>query len=408
MVFNPHPTGFRTKHWRKLYESYILDINSLRQVVASGGIFVFVDAEPWGADSSKPAEIGLSLLPSLDLITNANTSSTMLWTLDNLSTEHCIETHRFRVLGRDRQEKRRQPHRFGQKYEIVDEEIEKSISDIIQRFTQQHSHPSRQTPIVLAGFSLRFEFCILSGLYPKVLRFFTHWLDLQEVAARVAVMDAKLVHPSLRETLVACGFQDVASQSTKLLHNAATDTTQAAALLVRLMSLREGEELHIQCSSHNSHPRTYRKDPLKKRIWRRRPAPKEIFPYAAKVSRKEGFTMFNTAEPILSLFADHCPVAVGLSGDKKHAWVCLPAFDALEKFIHHVNTLSKYEDAWVATSAYDEAITPAKDMTELRLTQQQNLHALADEKRKQRSRKMTDVCLLEDEEQRVKLEMRQL
>ncbi|KAH6691081.1 hypothetical protein EV126DRAFT_482972 [Verticillium dahliae] len=47
-------------------------------------------------------------------------------------------------------------------------------------------------------------------------------------------------------------------------------------------------------------------------------------------------------------------------------------------------------------------------MTELRLTQQQNLHALADEKRKQRSRKMTDVCLLEDEEQRVKLEMRQL
>ncbi|KAH6691082.1 hypothetical protein EV126DRAFT_97249 [Verticillium dahliae] len=140
MVFNPHPTGFRTKHWRKLYESYILDINSLRQVVASGGIFVFVDAEPWGADSSKPAEIGLSLLPSLDLITNANTSSTMLWTLDNLSTEHCIETHRFRVLGRDRQEKRRQPHRFGQKYEIVDEEIEKSISDIIQRFHASNIH----------------------------------------------------------------------------------------------------------------------------------------------------------------------------------------------------------------------------------------------------------------------------
>ncbi|KAM0256026.1 hypothetical protein ACHAQJ_005224 [Trichoderma viride] len=66
MPYNPHPRGFKTKHWRALYEAPILDVATLKKAAANGAAFVVIDSEPWGADDSKPAEIGISLLPPLD------------------------------------------------------------------------------------------------------------------------------------------------------------------------------------------------------------------------------------------------------------------------------------------------------------------------------------------------------
>jgi hypothetical protein len=59
MPFNPSPR-FKTKHWRALYESCILEFATLRDLTADQfSIFVTIDSELWGADDTKPAQIGL-------------------------------------------------------------------------------------------------------------------------------------------------------------------------------------------------------------------------------------------------------------------------------------------------------------------------------------------------------------
>lgn len=348
-----------------------------------------IDAEPWGPNGSQPAEIGLSLLPTF----NVDGEEPTAWTLDSINSQYGIETHWIRVLGRDRREKGRQPNRFGKKYELEDNEVEDKVSDIIRRFIQQHGSPDRKTPVILGGFCLHFEFCILSRLYPKVLELFTSWVDLQEVVGHVANKADGLNTPSLRETMISCGFEEIASQRAKLLHNAATDTAQTAAVLIRVLKLQEGEKLGIKCSALKSHPRLHRKDPLKKRVWKNRPTPIEIFPYAAKVSRGTGFTNFDTAEPLLGLFAGHCPVAVGLSGDKKHGWVCLPDLDALQDFVRQVDSSTLDGDLWSVVSAYDSTVVPVKDMEELKVMKKADVHQLAEGKRAQRSCKSADTTI---------------
>jgi hypothetical protein len=270
MSFDPYPTVFQTKHWRKLYESSILDPGYLKRVVEDGTLFVFIDAEPWGVDSSKPAEIGPSLLQDLDSIKSHAISSTTAWTLDAVQDQYCIETHRFRVLGRDRQEKNRQPQRFGQQHELPDDQVEKTISDVIRRFTQEHStqqsdNPAYKVPLIWAGFSLHFEFCILSRFYPGLFNFFMSWLYLHEITMQVATEDEKRILPSLTESLVDCGFQEPALRSRRL-HNAATDTAQAAALLIQLLRLADGDKLKVNCFAHKAHPRIHRKNSLQKKV----------------------------------------------------------------------------------------------------------------------------------------------
>ncbi|KAH7347852.1 hypothetical protein B0T11DRAFT_292006 [Plectosphaerella cucumerina] len=389
MPFVRHPPGFRTKHWRALYESYILDVDSLKKAVGEGALFVLIDAEPWGPNGSEPAEIGLSLLPSF----NVDGEESTTWTLDDITSQYGIETHWIRVLGRDRREKGRQPNHFGTKYDLEDNEIEDKVSDIIRRFIQRHGSPSKKTPIILGGFSLHFEFCILSRFYPKLLELFTSWVDLQEVVGHVANKADGLITPSLREPMISCGFEEIASQRAKLLHNAATDTVQTAAVLIRVLKLEEGVKLEVKCSALKSHPRLDRKDPLKKRIWKNRPTPIEIFPYAAKVSRSTGFTNFETAEPLLGIFAGHCPVAVGLSGDKKHGWVCLPDLDALQEFVRRVDSSTLDGDLWSAISAHDPTVVAVKDLAELKLAKQAGVHQLAEGKRAQRRCKSADTTI---------------
>jgi hypothetical protein len=216
---------------------------------------------------------------------------------------------------------------------------------------------------------------------------------MQEIVGHVANKADGLITPSLRETMISCGFDEVASQGANLRHNAATDTVQTAALLVRLLKLEEGEKLDIQCSTLKSHPRLDRKDPLKKRVWKNRPTPIEIFPYTAKVSRGTGFTNFETAEPLLGIFADDCPVAVGLSGDKKHGWVCLPDLDALQEFVRRVDSSTLDGDLWSAISAHDPTVVPVRDMAELKLVKQTDVHQLAEGERAQRICKSADTAI---------------
>ena len=399
MPYNPRPHGFQTKHWRKLYESYILDLETLRASVR-GAVFVIIDAEPWGVDSSKPAEIGISLVPSLDRTSTSTSTSTLPTTLD--ATIHLLqlETHWIRVSGRGRQENNRETHRYGQQHCVEDDQVDKTVSDIIDRFLQKqplHSNPWDRIPLILTGFGLNFEFRILSSLYPRLLDYFTSWLDLQQVARGVAsdaaTADGRHVvySPSLRETLIACGFESDArnAQGLRTQHNAATDSVRAAAVLVHLLGLPHGEELDIRRSSRReNHVKKNRRMPsapgemVGNGV---RPNPKEFFPYTARVSRTTGFGQLET-RALLDLFVYYGPTAVGISKGKRYGWVCLPDLNTPQDPVRNVNGSTGLGDGdvWTAVSDYDPAVVPVKDKEELRLNRRRGMDAQADEKRAQR------------------------
>lgn len=252
MPYNPYPRAFQTRDWRNLYESYILDLATLHKA-AKRAVLVIIDAEPWGLDDSKPAEIGVSLVPALH---DMHMGVSLPRTLDALSHSLRLETHWIRVVGRERRERNREIQYFGQQHDIEDDQVEQTISNLIQQFMQKHYGQSCPTtspggiPLVLAGFSLDFEFRILTRLYPRVLRHFTSWSDLQEIAREVSDDGtSRLISPGLHETLVACGFQASVndSQNKNSQHNAATDTVRAAAVFAYFMTIhgQGGEKLSI-------------------------------------------------------------------------------------------------------------------------------------------------------------------
>lgn len=89
---------------------------------------------------------------------------------------------------------------------------------------------------------------MLSSLYPTLLKHFTHCLDLQELASSLS----NVLHPGLRDTLVACGFGRHAKdlQSAAFQHNAATDFVRVTALLIQLVgSPYNSEKLSIIITS---------------------------------------------------------------------------------------------------------------------------------------------------------------
>ncbi|KAL7945339.1 hypothetical protein V8C42DRAFT_322844 [Trichoderma barbatum] len=398
MRFNSCPTAFKTKHWRPLYESYILDIKTLRK---------FSNAEPWGVDSSKPAEIGLSLLPPVDVGLDRDTIGTLPKTLDAASEFKGLETHWIRIIERERCEKNRERHRYGKQHYVQSDHVEDKISTIIKLF-----QTSNNAALILTGFAAGFEFKVLSSFYPNLLSFgyFTHWLDLQNVASGIA--DGPLL-PSLRETLVACGFgghsKDV--QSVLSQHNAATDTVRAAAILIQFLGFpSDGKRYQIGCSSQSKQKYYRRRNipatPEEKRYWKgARPRPKEFFPFITRVSRTTGLADF-TEKSLDNLFSDYNPTAVGISNAKRYGWICLPDLETLEIFVSSVHGWEDEEEiVWSVISDSNPTAVPARDWEELRLNQEEMLQSKANEKLEQRRLKkesQDDVYDLRDLELPVK------
>lgn len=398
MRYDPYPRAFQTKNWRKLYESYILDLTTLKAAVNRTATII-IDAEPWGADDTKPAELGISLLPALN---ETHMSVNLPKSLDAKSHVYGLETHWIRLVGRERRETNRENHQFGQRHYIENDQVEQTISAIIDQFMRKnygHSSSSdslEKVPLILAGFSLDFEFRILSTLYPNLLQYFTSWTDLQEIAREVASdADSRLRSPGLHETVIACGFKGGARTlaSTSSQHNAATDTVRAAAVLAYFTAmLGNGEKLDIPASSRRkNHSRKYRNLPTTpggRKLWNgMRPQPKEFYPYIARVSRIEDDIDLDT-QAFFDLFTTYEPLAVGIAKGRRYGWVCISDTAALEGFVKNINGSTLRDGrVWRAVSGYDPAIVPARNWDELKENRRLALESKVDEKRSQRQAK---------------------
>ena len=113
MRYQTNPGAFKVAHWQKLYKSCISDATAASQLAQSGkAIFVLRDAEPWGDDNAKPAEIGVSLMAA-SVLREARPHTPTPSTLDEVVQRFRLETHCLSLSGRKRLSKSIERHRFG-------------------------------------------------------------------------------------------------------------------------------------------------------------------------------------------------------------------------------------------------------------------------------------------------------
>lgn len=358
-------------------------------------MFVIFDAEPWGGDNSKPAEIGITFM-ALSNMCEISPGSAIPVTLDEAVLRYKLESHCLSITENKRTSTSIERHRFGCQRSIKADQIESHIMHLVRVYRERHYAEQVDAPCIFTGFDLVYELRLLSTLYGQLTTSFDSWLDTQELAA--ATSGTK--RPGLSDTLQACGFgsrnvKDL--QSRQGQHNAATDTVRAAAVLVHLMRLAEAgdEKLVISqplaCTPATESGRTNR--PLEfaheKRAWDGlRPRPKELYPYAARVKRTT--CKPSTAQELLDIFDEYKPVAAGSRKNRPYGWLCLESLDTLDDFVRRMDGAEAGGNdggVWSVVSDYDASIVPARSMAELN----QRLLQEADGKREERRLKRLPV-----------------
>lgn len=380
MRYNKCPRAFKVGHWRRLYDACISNLETVEKI-ASNATFVVFDAEPWGRDTTRAAELGISMLR----ISSTRQTSAPSATLEDFAKFCNVETHWIQIAELQRP-KKGERHRFGQQHTVASLDAETYLIGLVASF--QHKSSAASDRVMFAGFGLQFEFHLLSTIYNGFTECFTSWLDLQELA-RLA---SRAEMPGLSETLKACGFgledpRDLHSLQGK--HNPATDTVRAAAVLRYFLGhLQHGQVLEIGTSDRNAKTLSRRlrgspaNAPEERQLWAGvRPRPTELYPYAARVRRSTDDVL--TPNGLLEAFAEYQPVAVGSAKQHRgrYGWVCLASLHGLDTFVQQMNGADhEHGGTCIVVSDYDPDIVPAKDMRELK----DRLHSHADEKREQR------------------------
>ena len=198
MRYQAYP-GFKTKHWRSLWEANIPDLDSLKHL-ADTSAFVAIDAEPWGRGgpkSSDVAEVGLALIPPFTTSPTIFKKSEGSPTLASLTDQYHIHRHCIRVAARERRETKREEYSFGQVQFVSAEEVEETLSVAIASFKAQSN-----ANLVLVGFGMGLELKAISTTYTQLTGHFSSWVDLQELVSEVSGTQS----PGMRDTLVALGF----------------------------------------------------------------------------------------------------------------------------------------------------------------------------------------------------------
>ncbi|KAK2608005.1 hypothetical protein N8I77_006643 [Diaporthe amygdali] len=215
----------KTRHWKSLWESNIPDLATLKSQVESRGIIV-VDAEPWNAGGSfECREFGIAYIPPIQSTHNDDMGFPR--TLKAHQKHYGIQSHCVHIRSRERS-RCGQAFEFGEVDLVNADLVEEKLLGIIESF---NASPES----VLVGFDLSFELRVLSIHYPRLLEWFSSWVDVQELAADASGHPRM---PSLRDTMIALGFggdRHAVGSHINWGHCAGNDVVRLAAGLIELM-----------------------------------------------------------------------------------------------------------------------------------------------------------------------------
>lgn len=359
----------RTKNWQALYQSNIATLDALKSSAKSSCTFVAIDFEGVSTGRGEPlglTDIGIAVLPfprpistqptlTLTLTPTSDASSFQGQKLQTFFEQNDIECHWLRLKGRRPISGPKETCHFGQFQEIEPAQTEAALVALLQSIQQRHN-----APMVLAGFGLVFELKTIDSHLSQVIRFFSSWVDLQDIFMEVSEPKTNY---GLRDTLRAVGFasDDIATAGRRTSHNPADDTVRELAVLVKLLELQEGIKLQVEI------PKRRKQHELRRYWYGHAPRPKELYPFTARVyiQGKPLPSVIPDFEQLAGMFEMYDPTAVGINTDGKYGWVSLSSLEGLTRSIQDVCGKELREETWIVVSKYDPSVIP---MTRIQLS----------------------------------------
>ncbi|KAI0895310.1 hypothetical protein F4806DRAFT_96085 [Annulohypoxylon nitens] len=370
---------FKTKHWGTLWKDNILNLDGLKE--KSQYTFVAIDFEG-RITKDEPtgiSEIGLAVLvpPVASRDVSPDSLKYQGQSPDIFFKQNTIESHWIQIKGRERKEKRRDRYYFGKAHEIEVDQVEDTLVNLLQSI--QHRYRS---PLILVGFDLSFEFMTIASHLSRTTRYFSFWVDLQEIVAEIS--NAK--SPGMRATLLAFEFflKDMAIRG-KSDHNAGNDAIRELAILVNLLHLKKGSAIHIQTEQLED------KDTLQ-RLWRgSRPGPKELYPFTARIriEGKDLRSLVPGCPQLFRLFSSYQLSAVGMTKAGNYGWVCLTTVEELNRFVNEIHGHKFKGETWAVVTDYDPKVSHLTPK-ELRDAKRARQEAQREKKQLERRSKIVD------------------
>lgn len=386
MRYTATPSNFPVAYWKELWQNNIDDTEQLQTLASTRGV-VAIDIDPYISDGQTThegiTEFGISFLPPI--ASDALLCLPSPPSLDALVQHFTIQSDNIRVAHRQRTERHRETYRFGsQESQVVAaDQVEDAALAIIRSFTREGDPKP-----LLAGFSLGYEFKVLTKFYPRLLtQCFSAWVDVQEVVNDICTSvhqrpirsrsNKAAYPPGMRDTLFALGYHrdGLAIVGPKDEHSAGNDAVRVLAVLLGLLGLprpqdgglgpvleikRWGKKLYekVECGPGL----------ISRKYWRSKPEPPELFPYMARLEHQgaslpAGFR----AQSLYKTFAHYEPLAAGMSTEAGGTccYLCLPTAETLQRFLAEINghTAKQLGNVvWTATPERNEAVTPLREM----------------------------------------------
>ncbi|KAI0440779.1 hypothetical protein F4803DRAFT_526178 [Xylaria telfairii] len=373
---------FKTSHWQTLWRNNLTTLDALKNSVKSPCTFVAIDFEGLRSKKDEPlgiTDIGIAVLPFPRPTTQPTPDNPPVQSqrLQIFFEQNTIECHWLRLKGTRQIPGPKDTCHFGQLQEIEPTTTEAVLVALLKSVQQRSG---LNTPLVLVGFDLFFEFVTITSHFSQILQFFSSWVDLKDIATEVS--EPKNCY-GLRDTLRAFGFApgDIATSGGRNGHNAADDTIRELAVLVNLLQLpQESVPLHIETKPKKRYE--------VQRFWNgRAPGPKELYPFTARVYIKGkllGHLLPHWAH-IFDIFSAYNPIAVGLATGGPYGWVSLSSLEGLNRLIEDVHGKQLKGEMWNIVSKYDPSVIPT---TPDQLSKAKQAAQEAERERKQLERRM--------------------
>ncbi|KAI1176118.1 hypothetical protein F4777DRAFT_547855 [Nemania sp. FL0916] len=372
----------RTRNWQALYQSNITTLHALKSSAKSSCTFIAIDFEGLCAERGEPlalTDIGVAVLPfprptltQPESTQTSNTSPVRSQRLQTFFDQNSIECHWLRLKGQRSISGPKEICHFGQFQEIEPAQTEATLVTLLQSIQQRHN-----APMVLTGFDLVFELKTIESHLSQVLRFFSSWVDIQDIIMKVAGLKNT---PGLRDAVRSVGFSDsIATSGGNKSHNPADDTVRELAVLIKLLELQEGSTLQVEIGRR-------REQHEQQMYWYgRAPSPKELYPFTARVyiQGKRLSSVLPHFRQLAEMFEMYDPTAVGIAAEGRYGWVSLSTLEGLTRFIQDVHGKELRGETWIVASKYDPSIIP---MTKIELLNAKQAAQVAEQGRKQLER----------------------
>ncbi|OAQ96991.1 hypothetical protein LLEC1_02656 [Akanthomyces lecanii] len=384
MRFHHSPRYFRWRHWEDLWYTNLPDLKATKES-ARTTIFVAIDTEPWSdqvghnSDARDACEIGVALL--FPLADHSEPTSEPPRTLEEANQRFTISSHCIRIRGRERADKGERFWRGGNENVMYVEldDVEDALINILQTDQRQYcSSYSTPLTLTLVGFDLCAEFRILSHQYPRFLKRFTSWVDIQELVRELTPLSTQA--PSLRNTLIGVGYEPKfpTRPSRADGHSAGNDAARSVAVLVTLLFFSpRGADVTRTCVEYHANRSKQRANRQRENVNMKKrdlfsknyPKPRERYPFQAQVDLPGScITKWQDPAELCQYFLKYKPVAAGTNRTQVFGGrICLASLKELELFLKEVDGLEDEEGrgTWVAKSKYDPKVVSAVTKAEL-------------------------------------------